>query len=67
VTHLYTRPSVGAPIHWDPDKTDHGRQAIESVVGPVDAYPVEVTDEQTAQIREEYQRLLEQQTDGGSS
>lgn len=37
------------------------KQAVESVVGAVESYPVHVTNDQAVQIREEYQRLIEQQ------
>jgi len=61
MTHLYTRPGGRAPIHWEPDQPDLGRQAVESVVGAPDSYPADVTDEEAEQIREKYQQLLEQQ------
>jgi len=63
---LYRRGDA-PPIYWEPDQTDLGRQAVESVVGAPDSYPADVTNETAAAIREEYQRLVEQQTSGGSS
>lgn len=67
MTHLYTRAGDRAPIHWEPDETDLGRQAVESAVGSIDTYPVDVDRQTAAQIRAEYQRLVDEQTSGGST
>lgn len=64
---LYRRTSNGIPIDWEPDDADLGKRAVEAVVGPVESFPVDVTDEDAAAIREEYRRLLDQQTSGGSA
>jgi len=63
---LYARPGP-APIYWTPDNADLGKQAVESVVGPVESYPADVTNEQAEKIREEYAALLEQQTNRGTT
>jgi len=62
VTHLYTRPGNRVSVYWDPENKTIGKQAVESVVGPVESYPADVTNEQAEKIREEYAALLEQQT-----
>lgn len=67
MTHLYQRPGSRAPVRWEPQYETLGKQAVESVAGAVESYPVDVTDTQAAQIREEYQRLVEEQSSGGSS
>lgn len=59
MSHLYCRISDGITVNWEPDETDLGKQAVESVVGSVESYPADVTDEQAKQIREEYQSLIE--------
>lgn len=64
---LYTRPGDRVQIYWEPEETDLGKQAVESVRGTVDGFPVDVTAEEAEMIREEYAALLEQQTSGGSS
>lgn len=67
MTKLYRRPGGRVPIYWEPDQTDLGKQAVEAKAGPVDNFPADVTEEQAAAIREEYARLLNQQTSGGSA
>lgn len=60
MTHLYQRPGnrmSELPIHWNPEDETLGKQAVESVVGQVQNYPADVTAEEAAQIREEYQQL----------
>jgi len=54
---LYIRCSSGATVEWSPPDTPFGKQSVESVCGPIDSYPVEVSDEQAAEIREEYESL----------
>jgi len=67
VTPLYERSGNRVPIHWTPDQTNLGKRAVENVVGTPDSYPVDVDDETAAEIRAEYQRLVEEQTSGGSA
>jgi hypothetical protein len=62
---LYTRPGGGAPVHWNPDYEQIGKEAVESVVGATDTFPVEVDGSTAKQIREEYQRLVKE-TSGGA-
>mgnify|MGYP006948691271 CR=1 FL=1 len=64
---LYKRPGDRSPVLWEPDDTDIGKQAVESVTGAVEAFPADVTAEEAAQIRAEYWQLIEQQSSGGSS
>lgn len=63
---VYNRDTESAVVRWDPPNTSAGKNAVESVMGSVDSFPVDVTDEQAEQIREEYRRLVEETT-GGSS
>lgn len=64
---LYTRSGDRVVINWTPKKTDIGKQAVSAVLGPVESYPADVTDEEAEKIREEYRRLVDQQTDGGTN
>lgn len=67
MTLLYRRTDGHTPIPWEPEHINHGKQAVESVVDTPDSYPVDVDSQTAAQIREEYRKLVEQQTDGGTA
>lgn len=54
-------------IYWEPQDETLGKEAVSAVVGPVESYPADVTGAQAEQIREEYERLVDEQNSGGSS
>lgn len=64
---IYKRQGARAPVYWSPEHTEIAKEAVESVNGPVDDYPVDVSDEEADKVRAEYERLNDQQTTGGPS
>lgn len=46
-------------IQWTPDDEQTAKDAVSAVCGPVDSFPVSVTDETAEQIRSEYSKLKE--------
>lgn len=67
MSRLYFRPGNRVTIYWEPQDETLGKEAVSAVVGPVESYPADVTGAQAEQIREEYERLVDEQNSGGSS
>lgn len=53
----YRRPGNYVPVTWKPDDEQAGREAVEAVVGKPETWPAEVSDEESAEIREKYEKL----------
>jgi len=54
---LYTRQRNSLLVRWEPDDENAGQKAVEAVVGAVESFPAEVTNDQAEQIREQYEEL----------
>lgn len=47
-------------VVWTPKEESTAEEAISNVLGDVDAYPVEVTNDQAKEIREKYEELTDE-------
>jgi hypothetical protein len=48
--------SIGT-VKWGPDDTDAAKQAIEEVVGEPDSYPVDVTQDESRDVKSRYNEI----------